>query len=279
VQHNDPEIDPNLVGYKQGQYPVTEGVRGLRFEQDDQPQSQPQPQAQPQPHSPKSMPSSAPQVDVSTYDVQPDFTTFDQKLKSSTETLKVNLQRTIQNKILGKKIVVRASKGYKQPEADYTVVAEALRQHLPEDVEVMTIEEFIEDELKYWQEESPIGFIFTLGTGMAFVVGVVIVYQVLSTDVSAHIKEYATFKAMGYRHRYLLAVVFEEAVILAFLGFIPGLILPIGLYHVAAKATSLPIMMTQIRAITVLLLTLIMCVMSGAIATQKLQSADPADMF
>jgi putative ABC transport system permease protein len=143
----------------------------------------------------------------------------------------------------------------------------------------MTIEEFIEDELKYWQEESPIGFIFTLGTGMAFVVGVVIVYQVLSTDVSAHIKEYATFKAMGYRHRYLLAVVFEEAVILAFLGFIPGLILPIGLYHVAAKATSLPIMMTQIRAITVLLLTLIMCVMSGAIATQKLQSADPADMF
>jgi putative ABC transport system permease protein len=166
-----------------------------------------------------------------------------------------------------------------EPEADYTVVAEALRQHLPEDVEVMTIEEFIEDELKYWQEESPIGFIFTLGTGMAFVVGVVIVYQVLSTDVSAHLQEYATFKAMGYRHRYLLAVVFEEAVILAFLGFIPGLILPIGLYHVAAKATSLPIMMTQIRAITVLLLTLIMCVMSGAIATQKLQSADPADMF
>jgi putative ABC transport system permease protein len=166
-----------------------------------------------------------------------------------------------------------------EPEADSTVVAEALRQHLPEDVEVMTIEEFIEDELKYWQEESPIGFIFTLGTGMAFVVGVVIVYQVLSTDVSAHLQEYATFKAMGYRHRYLLAVVFEEAVILAFLGFIPGLILPIGLYHVAAKATSLPIMMTQIRAITVLLLTLIMCVMSGAIATQKLQSADPADMF
>ncbi|MEB3279224.1 MAG: ABC transporter permease DevC [Lyngbya sp.] len=166
-----------------------------------------------------------------------------------------------------------------EPEADSVVVAEALRSHLPEDVEVMTMAEFIEDEQKYWQEESPIGFIFTLGTAMAFIVGVVIVYQILSTDVSAHLQEYATFKAMGYRHRYLLAIVFEEAIILAFLGFIPGFVLPIGLYQIAAKATSLPIFMTQVRAITVLILTIIMCMMSGGIATQKLKSADPADMF
>ena len=166
-----------------------------------------------------------------------------------------------------------------EPDADPVAVAEGLRSHLPEDVEVMTIGEFIEDEQQYWREESPIGFIFTLGTAMAFVVGVVIVYQILSTDVGAHIQEYATFKAMGYRHRYLLAIVFEEAIILAILGFIPGLVLPIGLYHVAAKATSLPIFMTQVRAITVFILTVVMCVTSGGIATQKLKSADPADMF
>lgn len=163
--------------------------------------------------------------------------------------------------------------------ADPAVVAEALELHLPEDVEVMTIAEFIEDEQKYWREESPIGFIFTLGTAMAFIVGVVIVYQILSTDVAAHLQEYATFKAMGYRHRYLLAIVFEEAIILAFLGFIPGFVLPIGLYRVAAKATSLPIAMTLIRATSVLILTIVMCMISGGIATQKLQSADPADMF
>ncbi|MDY7024580.1 MAG: ABC transporter permease DevC, partial [Cyanobacteriota bacterium] len=114
--------------------------------------------------------------------------------------------------------------------ADPVIVVEALRSHLPEDVEVMTMADFVEDEQKFWREESPIGFIFTLGTAMAFVVGVVIVYQILSTDVSAHLQEYATFKAMGYRHRYLLAIVFEEAIILAFLGFIPGVVLPIGLY-------------------------------------------------
>ena len=114
---------------------------------------------------------------------------------------------------------------------------------------------------------------------MAFVVGVVIVYQVLSTDVNAHLKEYATFKAMGYHNAYLLGVVFEEAIILAFLGFIPGAILPIGLYALAAKATALPIYMTFARAVLVLTLTVVMCMLSGAIATRKLQSADPADMF
>lgn len=158
-------------------------------------------------------------------------------------------------------------------------VATELKSHLPSDVRVLTHEEYIEFEESYWRTESPIGFIFGLGTAMAFVVGVVIVYQVLSTDVNSHLKEYATFKAMGYHNHYLLAIVFEEALILALLGFIPGFVLPIGLYQLAAKATALPIYMKASRAIAVFLLTLIMCVISGAIATRKLQSADPADMF
>jgi hypothetical protein len=114
VQHNDPDIDPNLVGFKQGQLPVTEGINGLKYEQEGQPA------AQPQAVQPPTQPAT-PQVNITSYDIQPDFTAFDQKLKNSTESLKVNLQKTIQDKILGKKIVVRASKGFKQPEADYTI--------------------------------------------------------------------------------------------------------------------------------------------------------------
>jgi len=166
-----------------------------------------------------------------------------------------------------------------QPGYDSNQVAAALRSNLPNDVRVLTHAEYIDFEESFWRTESPIGFIFGLGTAMAFVVGVVIVYQVLSTDVNSHLKEYATFKAMGYRNQYLLAIVFEEAIVLALLGFMPGLVLPIGLYQLAANATALPIYMQASRAITVFFLTLIMCVLSGAIATRRLQSADPADMF
>lgn len=130
VQHNDPDVDPNLVGFKQGELPITEvsykslyeGIRSLTNEQDVDVQPQQKPVAQ-KPVAPQRSSSKQPTtpLNVTTYDVQPDFTAFDQKLKNSTESLKVNLQKTIQDKILGKKIVVRASKGYKQPETDYTI--------------------------------------------------------------------------------------------------------------------------------------------------------------
>ncbi|MDZ8023284.1 MAG: ABC transporter permease DevC [Nostoc sp. DedQUE11] len=166
-----------------------------------------------------------------------------------------------------------------QPGYEPKQVAKNLKSYLGDDVKVLTQEEFIAFEKDYWQQNTPIGFIFSLGAMMGFLVGVIIVYQVLSTDVNAHVKEYATFKAMGYRNFYLLGVVFEEAVILAVLGFIPGAIVPLGLYHLTRNATNLPVYMTLARALTVLVLTMIMCIISGAIATRKLQSADPADMF
>ncbi len=165
------------------------------------------------------------------------------------------------------------------PDEPVAPVVRALRRHLPDDVQVLSHADYVEFEENYWRVASPVGFIFGLGTAMAFVVGVVIVYQVLSTDVNAHLQEYATFKAMGFRQRYLLLVVVEQALILAALGFIPGVLMPVWLYAVAAKATSLPIAMTLGRATTVFVLTLVMCLASGAIATRRLQAADPAELF
>jgi putative ABC transport system permease protein len=74
-------------------------------------------------------------------------------------------------------------------------------------------------------------------------------------------------------------VVFQEALILAILGFIPGYGIAIGLYTLTRGATNLPLFMTLSRTVTVFVLTLLMCLISGAIATRKLQSADPAEIF
>ncbi|MEM1252098.1 MAG: ABC transporter permease DevC [Cyanobacteria bacterium P01_H01_bin.21] len=154
-----------------------------------------------------------------------------------------------------------------------------LAARLPDDVMVFTHEGYVDFELNEIQSSSPIGFVFGLGAAMGFVVGVVIVYQVLSTDVNSHLAEYATFKAMGYRNSYLLGVVFEEALILSLLGFFPGLAIALGAYQLTAAATALPIAMPVSRTFVVFLLTLIMCNVSGAIATRRLQAADPADIF
>ncbi|WP_373541329.1 ABC transporter permease DevC [Chamaesiphon sp.] len=167
-----------------------------------------------------------------------------------------------------------------KPGYDPQQVVQQLKSYLPkEDIKVLTRAEYIAFEQGYWQQQTPIGPIFNLGAVMGFLVGVIIVYQVLSTDVNSHLREYATFKAMGYSNAYLLGIVFEEALILAIVGFIPGLIVSIGLYTVVGGATNLPIAMTMVRATQVLTGTLIMCMLSGAVATGKVQAADPADMF
>ncbi|MFP4099478.1 ABC transporter permease DevC [Coleofasciculus sp.] len=166
-----------------------------------------------------------------------------------------------------------------KPGANLQKVLTNMRQELPDDVTIFSKQEFIDFEKNYWQTSTAIGFVFTLGTIMGFVVGTVIVYQILYTDVSDHLPEYATLKAMGYTNRYLLMVVFQEALILAVLGYIPGMVIASGLYGLTKAATRLPMMMTLTKTITILILTIIMCCVSGAIAVRKLKAADPADIF
>lgn len=166
-----------------------------------------------------------------------------------------------------------------KPGADVNQVVDQLTATLPDDVIVLSKDGFIQFEKSYWQNSTSIGFVFTLGTIMGFIVGTVIVYQILYTDVSDHLAEYATLKAMGYQSTFFYAVVLQEAVILSFLGFIPGFGLCLVLYNLTRNATSLPIAMTPDRGVIVFMLTVIMCVFSGAIAMRRVQAADPADIF
>lgn len=162
---------------------------------------------------------------------------------------------------------------------DVEQVQTTLQATLPKDVLVLTKDEFTAREKAFWSTGSPIGFIFGFGTTIGFIVGIVIVYQILYSDVSDHLPEYATLKAMGYSDSFLVGILIQESLILAFLGFVPGVTLSLGLYSVAKSATLLPVVMTLSRAGFVLCLTIIMCVASGAVAMRKLQAADPADIF
>ncbi|PSB45820.1 ABC transporter [Cyanosarcina cf. burmensis CCALA 770] len=166
-----------------------------------------------------------------------------------------------------------------KPGTNSETVKAQLTANLPNDVRVMTPQEFAEVEKYYWESQGAIGFIFGLGVVVGIIVGIVIVYQILYTDVANHLPEYATLKAMGYSDRYLLSVLIQESIILAILGYIPGFLISLGLYQVAAAAILMPIGMKAERAIFVLAITFIMCSISGAIAMQKLRSADPADVF
>ncbi|MBF2067741.1 MAG: FtsX-like permease family protein [Calothrix sp. C42_A2020_038] len=166
-----------------------------------------------------------------------------------------------------------------RPGADPEKVLTNLQQNLASDVRIFTNAGFNSYEKQYWAARTPIGFILNLMLTMGSIVGVVIVYQILYSNISSQFVAYATLKAIGYENNYLLAVVFQQAIILAILGYLPGFILSIGLYDFAMDTTKLPIMMTVQNALIVFFSTILMCIISGILAINKLRLADPADIF
>ncbi|WP_341885758.1 ABC transporter permease DevC [Synechococcus sp. UW140] len=165
------------------------------------------------------------------------------------------------------------------PGSDPILVADRLKEQLPNDITIFTKEQFIEFEKNYWRSSTAIGFIFTLGAAMGFVVGCVIVYQILYGDVSDHLAEYATLMAMGYRLKDLLAVVAREGLLLALIGYLPAYAAGEGLYALIRTSTKLPVAMEFNRAFLVLSMILVMCLGSALLAMRKLVDADPAEIF
>lgn len=165
-----------------------------------------------------------------------------------------------------------------EPGADPQAVSKRLQSTLNKEIKVLTKAELAEAEkaeVATWSE----GKVLNFGAGIGFVVGIIIVYQVIYTDVSEHLPEYATLKAMGYKDRDLSLVVFQESLILAVMGFIPGYLASFAIYYLMTNFIELPVTMSTTIALKVFTLNILMCVISGAIAIKKLRTADPADIF
>ena len=158
-------------------------------------------------------------------------------------------------------------------------VRQTLRSRLPGDVLVLTKADFARRERHHWDKTTPIGYVFTFGVIIGFVVGSIIVYQILFADVSDHLAEYATLKAVGYSNAAVSSVVIEQGILLAVLGFVPGLAISAALYDTAGAATRLPMHLTPERILLVLGLTIAMCCLAGLMALRKVRAADPAEIF
>ena len=166
-----------------------------------------------------------------------------------------------------------------EPGTDLEAASRRIKALLPNDVKILSKQGFEEFEKNYWRSSTAIGFIFTLGSAMGFVVGCVIVYQILYSDVSDHLPEYATLMAMGYRLAGLLGVVAREALILAALGYLPAYVTAELLYGLVRSGTRMPVVMDPQRALLVFSLILVMCLGSAAVAMRRLADADPAEIF
>ena len=165
------------------------------------------------------------------------------------------------------------------PGSDASAVQRQIGEFLPNDVLLLTRDEFVQREVDYWSSSTPIGYVFTLGAVIGTIVGLIIVYQILFSDVQSHLAEYATLKAMGYTGAFLKGLVIRESFYLSVLGFLPAIGLSFLLYDQAAQATQLPMEMTIERSLVVFVVTVLMCAFSGLLAIRRLDNLDPAEVF
>ena len=156
---------------------------------------------------------------------------------------------------------------------------EKLQKILPNDVLVMTKNDYIEFEKDYLLNSSDLGTIFNIGVIMGFIIGSVIMYQVLYSEIAENLSEYAVLKARGYRDSYLLGIVCQQALILSIFGYVPGFILGILFYQITSYLIKVAMFMTLTSALKVLLLSISMCSISALISARKLRAIEPAELF
>jgi putative ABC transport system permease protein len=158
-------------------------------------------------------------------------------------------------------------------------VQQRLAAALPATLTVMTKDQIVEFERQFQAKLSSAAPIFWLGALVGFVVGILISYQIIYTDLSDRLPQYATLKGIGYANSYLIRSVLGQALLTGLAGYIPAWLLCLLVYRIIGDLALLPLRMTsQLTGIS-LGLTLGMCLLAAAIAVRRVFTTDPAEIF
>ena len=166
-----------------------------------------------------------------------------------------------------------------EPGADREEIARRLRAHLPDDVDVYAKDEMVDRIRVFWQRNQPIGQLFLIGTVIGFLIGVMVCYQVLFTEILDQLPQYATLRAIGYGDRFLLATVLRQSLYLGGGAYAVGALGAALAQQLLRRITGFEMALTPGQALLVLALTLAMCALAGRIAVRAALEADPAEVF
>jgi len=166
-----------------------------------------------------------------------------------------------------------------RPHASERAVLRDIREAIGPEAEVMRKAEITAREMASWRRGTPAGYVFTMGVVVGFVIGVFICYQILYIEITDHLPQLATLRAMGYQDAALVRLVLTQSALLGLFGFVPAIGAAFGLYSVLTALTGIVTKLTLARVALVAVLTLGMCLVSGVLALRKALEADPAELF
>jgi putative ABC transport system permease protein len=166
-----------------------------------------------------------------------------------------------------------------KPGADPDQVARALREALPKDTQVLTRDELVANEVAFWTTKTGTGLLFGSGLIVAFVVGIMILYQTLATQITRQLPQFAMLKAIGHTNRRLETIVLIEAMLMMLAAFPPAVGVALWVYSVIRVQTLLPVTMMPVQLAGVFAVGVVMSVISAVLSLIRLRRADPAEIF
>jgi putative ABC transport system permease protein len=166
-----------------------------------------------------------------------------------------------------------------KPNGSLAAAKLSLNERLPTDVVVLTMDEFRDKEIRFWKNNTPMGYAFGLGVVLGFVIGTVICYQILFSDIHAQLPQFATLKAIGYTNGSLALIVMQQSAYLALLAAFPALIICWMLQTIISQLTHLTLHMTVSETSAVICVALVMALFAGGVALRHVLSTDPAEVF
>jgi putative ABC transport system permease protein len=165
------------------------------------------------------------------------------------------------------------------PGASIDKVRKAILDQTPGDVVVLTPAEAIQREIASTLKSAPIGILFGVGVVAGMVIGAINGYQVLYTEVSDHLSQLATLKAIGFADKFLHGAIMVQALALSGTGFMVGLPAALGLDAYVAMLTRLPVHIDLRTAAFVCAANLVTCILAGRLAVRRVDAADPASLY
>ena len=166
-----------------------------------------------------------------------------------------------------------------KPGVDPDRAADDLRKAVGSGLQVFTHKALEAHETAYWTTRTSVGLIFGSGLLISFVVGIMVVFQIVSTQVSRQLPQFATMKAIGYPDRSLAGTVGAMSLLIVVTGFVPALGAALGLYSVIRQQTLLPVAMSEMRLLFVFGAAVAMALISALLSVGSLRRAAPADVF
>ncbi|QDU63051.1 FtsX-like permease family protein [Planctomycetes bacterium Pan216] len=163
--------------------------------------------------------------------------------------------------------------------ADPERVAALMNADLPKDVRVLTRTDLEHRERHHLLFVRPVGVIFGSNVVIALALAVIVIYQVLCTEVSNRLREFATIHALGYSLGFVRGVVLRQTAFILVVSFIPAVTVSVLLYKVLEEMSRMPIVMTAERLLFVASLLAGTSFLAALAATTRLRRLEPAELF